>query len=304
MEQKPFFDHFKELNQRIILSIVVLVSAFVLFYINYTDIYNLLTNPLVEAGYTKADLVAFTIYEGFQVKISNTLLVSFIGTFPITFLIIANFVKPAINDLKSSTYVIYLISFLFLFYSGLFAAYQTFPIGIKFLLQFNESEIILRTQNYFQLVSRISLIFGISFQTPLVIYFLIKKNIIKLSLFTNNRKEVFIFVLIFSAFLPFQGLRLPGKAGSGSRARGTPGGLARCRGCRKAAAVRRRLKSGRLVGRPEVMCHIVGAGIVAEYQYLLATSAGWPAGRPRPAGGGRLAAPKNGWKWLKGTNSP
>ena len=162
MEQKPFFDHFKELNQRIILSIFVLVSAFVLFYINYTDVYNLLTNPLVEAGYTKADLVAFTIYEGFQVKISNTLLVSFIGTFPITFLIIANFVKPAINDLKSSTYVIYLISFLFLFYSGLFAAYQTFPIGIKFLLQFNESEIILRTQNYFQLVSRISLIFGIS----------------------------------------------------------------------------------------------------------------------------------------------
>ena len=103
--------------------------------------------------------------------------------------------------LKSSTYVIYLISFLFLFYSGLFVAYQTFPIGIKFLLQFNESEIILRTQNYFQLVSRISLIFGISFQTPLVIYFLIKKNIIKLSLFTNNRKEVFIFVLIFSAIL-------------------------------------------------------------------------------------------------------
>ena len=128
MEQKPFFDHFKELNQRIILSIFVLVSAFVLFYINYTDVYNLLTNPLVEAGYTKADLVAFTIYEGFQVKISNTLLVSFIGTFPITFLIIANFVKPAINNLKSSTYVIYLISFLFLFYSGLFVAYQTFPM--------------------------------------------------------------------------------------------------------------------------------------------------------------------------------
>ena len=32
-------------------------------------------------------------------------------------------------------------------------------------------------------------------------YALIKKNIIKLSLFTNNRKEVFILVLIFSAIL-------------------------------------------------------------------------------------------------------
>ena len=129
------------------------------------------------------------------------MLVSFIATFPITFLIIANFVKPAVNDLKTITYIIYILSFLLLFYGGLLAAYQTFPIGIKFLLQFNESEIILRTQNYFQLVSRISLIFGVSFQTPLVIYFLIKKNILKLSFFTNNRKEVFIFVLIFSAIL-------------------------------------------------------------------------------------------------------
>jgi len=171
MEQKPFFDHFKELNQRIILSIVVLISAFVFFYMNYIDIYNLLTDPLVKAGYTKSDLVAFTIYEGFQVKISNTLLVSFIATFPITFLIIANFVKPAVNDLKTITYIIYILSFLLLFYGGLLAAYQTFPIGIKFLLQFNESEIILRTQNYFQLVSRISLIFGVSFQHLLLFIF-------------------------------------------------------------------------------------------------------------------------------------
>ena len=91
MEQKPFFDHFKELNQRIILSIVILISAFVFFYMNYIDIYNLLTDPLVKAGYTKSDLVAFTIYEGFQVKISNTLLVSFIATFPITFLITVSY---------------------------------------------------------------------------------------------------------------------------------------------------------------------------------------------------------------------
>ena len=53
MEQKPFFDHFKELNQRIILSIVILISAFVFFYMNYIDIYNLLTDTLVKAGYTK-----------------------------------------------------------------------------------------------------------------------------------------------------------------------------------------------------------------------------------------------------------
>jgi sec-independent protein translocase protein TatC len=36
---------------------------------------------------------------------------------------------------------------------------------------------------------------------PLVIFFLIKKNIIKRTLLTNNRKEIFVFVLIFSAVI-------------------------------------------------------------------------------------------------------
>ena len=56
-------------------------------------------------------------------------------------------------------------------------------------------------QNYFQLISRVSILFGLSFQAPLVIYFLIKKNIIQRSVFTNNRKEIFLGVLIFSAII-------------------------------------------------------------------------------------------------------
>ena len=72
------------------------------------------------------------------------------------------------------------------------------PFG---LLSFNESDFILRTQNYFQLISRISILFGISFQTPLLIYFLIKREIISRNIFTDNRKEIFVAVLIFSAII-------------------------------------------------------------------------------------------------------
>jgi sec-independent protein translocase protein TatC len=94
-----------------------------------------------------------------------------------------------------------LIVFISLFYLGIFSAFKTLPIGIEFLLSFNESEFILRTQNYFQLISRISILFGISFQTPLVIYFLINRGIISKNIFTDNRKEIFVGVLIFSAII-------------------------------------------------------------------------------------------------------
>jgi len=201
MESKKFFEHFKELNYRIYISLLVIAIFFTTTYINYTSIYEILIRPLISAGYSTTDLVAFTIYEGFQVKILNTFFVSLTLAMPLVIFILGYFFKPALDSTSHITFLTYLIIFITLFYLGIFSAYKTIPIGINFLLEFNESEFILRSQNYFQLISRISILFGLSFQTPLVIYFLIKKNIIKRTLFTNNRKEIFVFVLIFSAII-------------------------------------------------------------------------------------------------------
>ena len=199
MENKKFFDHFKELNYRIYISLIVITIFFTIVYINYSTIYEILINPLLNAGYSTTDLVAFTIYEGFQVKILNTFFVSLTLAMPFIIFILGYFFKPALETTSHIIFLSYLLTFITLFYLGIFSAYKSLPVAINFLLEFNESEFILRTQNYFQLISRISILFGLSFQMPLVIFFLIKKNIIKRSLLTNNRKEIFIFVLIFSA---------------------------------------------------------------------------------------------------------
>ena len=201
MENKKFFEHFKELNYRIYISLIVIAVFFTVVYLNYTSVYEILINPLIIAGYSTTDLVAFTIYEGFQVKILNTIFVSLTLAMPLVIFILGYFFKPALETTSHVTFMTYLITFIILFYLGIFSAYKTIPIGINFLLEFNESDFILRTQNYFQLISRISILFGLTFQTPLIIYFLITKNIIKRSVFTNNRKEIFVFVLIFSAII-------------------------------------------------------------------------------------------------------
>ena len=88
-----------------------------------------------------------------------------------------------------------------IYYFGIYSALTLSHVGIEFLLSFNENEILLRSQNYFQFIIRISLLFGISFQLPLVILFLLNKNIIKVDNFTKNRPELFIFILILSAVI-------------------------------------------------------------------------------------------------------
>ena len=139
-------------------------------------------------------------YEGFQVKISNVILISLSILFPLILINFGFFIKPALS-IGSTTFYLYFIFFTFLYYFGIYSALTISHIGIEFLLSFNENEILLRSQNYFQFIIRISLLFGISFQFPLIILFLLNKNIIKVNFFTDNRPELFIFILILSAVI-------------------------------------------------------------------------------------------------------
>jgi len=198
--KKPFFDHLKELNYRLMISIGVIVIFSSIVYFNYSYFVDFLTKPLIDAGYSVDNIFAITIYEGFQVKITNVLLISLSMLFPLIIINLGNFIKPAI-DMGSFSFYLYFIFFTFLYYFGIYSALTISHVGIEFLLSFNENEILLRSQNYFQFIIRISLLFGISFQFPLVILFLLNKNIIKAGNFTNNRPELFIFILILSAVI-------------------------------------------------------------------------------------------------------
>ncbi len=198
--KKPFFDHLKELNYRLMTSIGVIVIFSLIVYVNYSYFLDFLTKPLIDAGYSVDNIFAITIYEGFQVKITNVLLISLSLLFPLIIINLGNFIKPAI-EMGSLSFYLYFIFFTFLYYFGIYSALTISHVGIEFLLSFNENEILLRSQNYFQFIIRISLLFGISFQFPLVILFLLNKNIIKVDNLTKNRPELFIFILILSAVI-------------------------------------------------------------------------------------------------------
>ena len=198
--KKPFFDHLKELNIRFFASISFLFLLSIIIYLNYSFFIDFLINPLKEAGYSIENIFALTIYEGFQVKISNVVLISLSMLFPLILFNLGFFIKPALN-ISSLSFYLYFLFFTFLYYFGIYSALSISHVGIEFLLSFNENEILLRSQNYFQFIIRVSLLFGISFQFPLIILFLLNKNIIKVRYFTDNRPELFIFILILSAVI-------------------------------------------------------------------------------------------------------
>ncbi len=198
--KKPFMDHLQELNNRILFSFTLVGIVAIFVYNQYSFFGDILLEPLINAGYDDSNIFALTIYEGFQVKLQNTFWISIIITFPLILLILGYFVKPAL-EIRTVSFTLYFIFFTLLFYSGIFSSLSIAHVGIEFLLSFNENEIILRSQNYFQFITRISLLFGVSFQLPLIMLFLLNKGIIKVKSLTNKRAEMFIVILIFSAVI-------------------------------------------------------------------------------------------------------
>ena len=198
--KKPFMEHLQELNNRILFSFTLVGIVAIVVYNQYSFFGDILLEPLINAGYDDSNIFALTIYEGFQVKLQNTFWISIIITFPLILLILGYFVKPAL-EIRTLSFSLYFIFFTLLFYSGIFSSLSIAHVGIEFLLSFNENEIILRSQNYFQFITRISLLFGVSFQLPLIMLFLLNKGIIKVKSLTNKRAEMFIVILIFSAVI-------------------------------------------------------------------------------------------------------
>ena len=198
--KKPFMDHLQELNYRILVSLVFISLIAIFVYIRYSFFANLLLEPLINAGYDESNIFALTIYEGFQVKLENTFWIAIIITFPLVLLTVGYFIKPAL-DISTINFFLYFIFFTLLFYLGIGSSLSIAHVGIEFLLSFNENEIILRSQNYFQFITRVSLLFGVSFQLPLIVLFLLNKGIIKVNNLTKKRPEMFILILIFSAVI-------------------------------------------------------------------------------------------------------
>ncbi len=193
-------EHLQELNNIILFSFTLVAIVAIFVYNQYSFFGDILLEPLINAGYDDSNIFALTIYEGFQVKLQNTFWISIIITFPLILLILGYFVKPAL-EIRTLSFSLYFIFFTLLFYSGIFSSLSIAHVGIEFLLSFNENEIILRSQNYFQFITRISLLFGVSFQLPLIMLFLLNKGIIKVKSLTNKRAEMFIVILIFSAVI-------------------------------------------------------------------------------------------------------
>lgn len=237
--EMTFVDHIEELRWHIIRSLIVILIAAIVVFINIEWIFD-----RVILGPAHPDFVAYkwfcslgallhidalclddvkmqfqnTALAGqFVMSLSSSLMIGFIIAFPYILWEVWRFIKPALKSNERR----YAKSFVFwgslLFFIGLFFSYFIIaPYTINFFGSYQLSptfQNIITMENYYETMSDLIMGMGIVFELPIIVYFLSRIGIVTPELMQSKRRYAILILLIlaevitppdwFSCFLVF-----------------------------------------------------------------------------------------------------
>lgn len=193
-----FTEHLEEFRVGIIKSLVFIIASSLIVYTFTDKIFAELVKPL---GGT---LVFIAPQEAFIANVKIALLGGFYFSSPYVLYQVWQFIAAGLRKKEkkfSSLYVFF--SFIFFILGSWFGYFIIVPIGIRFLLSFGSSHVIpmISVGRYVSFVGLLTLVFGLTFQVPLIMLLLSKIGIVTPQSLSRNRKYAVLIIFIVAAIL-------------------------------------------------------------------------------------------------------
>ncbi|MES0279217.1 MAG: twin-arginine translocase subunit TatC [Dehalococcoidales bacterium] len=196
----PIMSHFSEMRRRFFRSVLAIIIATALSFIFYNQIFEFLLAP----GPEDMQLQAIELMENLSAIFRVCLTAGFVIAMPFIVYQVFAFLAPALRP-SEKRYVYTAIPFIGgLFISGVaFAYYVALPAALGFLLSFG-SDIAtpeIRISNYINIVTRLLVAVGISFEMPIIIMVLARVGIVTPEWLAGKRKIWLVVAFILGALI-------------------------------------------------------------------------------------------------------
>lgn len=197
-------DHLEELRFRIILALIGLCAAVIVSLFFGKAIILFVEKPYIAAMGPDARLQTLAPADGFTSYMSISLITGLVVSSPWIFYQLWMFIatglypheKRYINLAVPCSAVLFIIG-------ALVFLLAIAPITLKFLVMFNKeflgAESNFTFQNYMSFIGIMMLVFGLSFQTPIAIFFLNKAGLISIETLHKSRKFVIFGIVVAAA---------------------------------------------------------------------------------------------------------
>ncbi len=211
LETKPmnFFDHIKELRQKLMYSIIFFIFTFIVsFYFSQT-IFEFLAKPLTSILEEGSGLIYTALQEAFLTNVKVAFFTAAFVSFPFLSIQIWSFVAPGLLKKEKQVSLPTLIAIPFLFILGAAVVYYVIsPIAWKFFLSFQTSQadginitLQAKMNEYLSLMMTFIFAFGIAFQLPVILLLLVKFNVLTIEQLVSFRKYAILLAFVFAAII-------------------------------------------------------------------------------------------------------
>jgi len=197
-------EHLVELRKRLIHAVIALGIGFLACYYFKDGIFNIVTKPLTEALPKNSYLIYTGLTEAFFVYMKLAFFASLLLTSPFIFYQIWKFIEPGLLAQEKKFVVPFVLSSSLLFVSGvLFGYFVVLPPAFEFFVSFNNKylQAMISFSDYLSLFVTFLLGFGVSFELPIIIFFLARLGIVNAQMLSKQRRYAILVIFITAAVL-------------------------------------------------------------------------------------------------------
>lgn len=175
--EMPLTAHLEELRWRIVKSLLAIAVGFAVSYLFADRLFEILIRPIMlAAGDETVKLIGTGVTEAFFTKLKVSLIAGIFLASPAILYQAWQFVSPGLYDAEKLYVVPFVFFGTFFFVAGAVFCYGlVFQVGYAFFLEQYETigiEPTLRISEYLSFSARMLLAFGVTFELPVVAFFL------------------------------------------------------------------------------------------------------------------------------------
>lgn len=204
----PLTGHLAELRRRLARSLLAVAAAFAVCYPYSGFFFEVLEAPLrasAAASGLEIQIVGTGIAEAFFTRLGVSAIAAIFVALPVILFQVWRFVVPGLED-REASYAKWFVLFgtLFFLAGATFCYVMVFPVGFPFFLAEYATigvDPVLRISEYLSFTSRMMLAFGVTFEMPVVVFFLARAGIVDHRFLLHHLRYAVLAIFIVAAVL-------------------------------------------------------------------------------------------------------
>ncbi len=204
LAEEGFITHLVELRDRLIRATLAVLVVFLALVYWAPQIYTIFANPLIQALPQGSSMIATDVTAPFFVPMKVTMMVAFVLALPYVLYQAWAFIAPGLYTHEKKLALPIVASSFILFLVGMaFAYFLVFPAVFGFVAAYTPAGVQMATDvdKYLSFALSMFLVFGLSFETPVVQMVLVRMGVVTLKRMVDFRPYFIVAAFVVAAIV-------------------------------------------------------------------------------------------------------